>query len=126
MVEGYYYLGDYASQKDSAIKNLDRVKADDALARAEMMIYAGIAFYYQQLPDATEALKYFDKALQECDKAPEAVGATAVNAIYWSVWISLEQNDEERARKFMSRLQSQPNCSMKNMLMTNYNYLLDK
>ncbi len=118
MVPGYYCLGDYAAQRDVALKNLATLDASDADNRAEMMIYAGVGFAYQKPPDNETALKYFASVLDEYDKNPAAVRKMSVTAVHWGVGLSLAQKDEARARAFMKRLPALPESALKKKLVS--------
>ncbi len=126
MVEGYYYLGDYASQKDAAIKNLELVKSTDALARAEMMIYAGIALIYQKPQDTEGALKYLDGALAEYDKDPATVGLCAATAARWAFIVMRDHQDAVGMQKYHDKLLTMPDCRSKKRTIDEYRRILNR
>ncbi|MCE5228996.1 hypothetical protein LLG95_05305 [bacterium] len=125
-MDAYYFLQDWAAVKNLATATLEKTNTDDSSTRAEMLNWIGVALGQQQPQDLEGAVASFDKVLLEYDKNPQLVKERAALAAYWALWLRMSQKDETKARVYLNKITSMPDCDMKTKAMTDFKDLLTK
>ncbi|MRR32402.1 hypothetical protein EG834_19225 [bacterium] len=122
-LDSYYFLHDWVALRAEATRNLNQAAADDSLTRAEMSNWIGISLAMQDTPDIEGAVAAFDKVIAENEKNPQVVKDRAVLATNWALSLRIRQNDKVKAREYLVKINSMPDCNMKTITLHDFQYL---